>query len=161
MEILTFIPPVLIGFALVVLVFPQLIQEGLRTLFAVCLGAGIGMGITSSTIFLWLAWVGRPGADYITFEIGCAVLLAVIAYFRCRNVRFNTKTDSTLNDVSKDVPIKWLQKLVVILLIISSGSFALKSFFEMPYGTCDVRIVWNYRARWLFKGGDQWQFAFF
>jgi hypothetical protein len=161
MEILTFIPPVVIGSALVVLVFPQLSQKGVRTLFTVCLGAGIGLGITSSTIFLWLAWIGRPGADYIAFEIGFAVLLVVIAFYRCRNFRFGRQNDSPLASARNDVPIKWLKRLVIISLILSSGSFALKSFFEMPYGTIDVRIVWNYRARWLFKGGDQWKFAFF
>ncbi|MBW2449936.1 MAG: phospholipid carrier-dependent glycosyltransferase [Deltaproteobacteria bacterium] len=161
MEILTFIPPVVIGFTLVLLVFPQLSLKGVLTLFAVCVGAGIGLGITSSTIFLWLAWIGRPGADYIAFEIGSAVLLSAISYHRCRNFRSDRQTDLTLTGATNEVSIKWLKILVIILLIISSGSFALKSFFEMPYGTVDVRIVWNYRARWLFKGGDQWKFAFF
>ena len=161
MEILAFIPPVVIGSALVVLVFPWLGLEKGRTLLTVCLGAGIGLGVTSSTIFLWLAWIGRPGWDYIVFEIGFAALLAAIAFYRRRNFRSGRPKDSTLAGARNDVPIKWLQRLVIIFLIISSGSFALKSFFQMPYGTCDVRIVWNYRAQWLFKGGDQWKFAFF
>jgi hypothetical protein len=161
MEILAFIPPILIGSAIVVMVVPQLSRKGICAVLTVCLGSGIGLGITSASIFLWLAWVGRPGAAYIVFEAGSAILLVFIAYYRVHKYRSGSPNNATLDCGTNDVPIKWLRRLFIILLIISSGSFGLKSFLEMPYGTVDVRIVWNYRARWLFKGGDQWKFAFY
>ena len=64
MVILAFIPPILIGSAIVVMVFPQFSLKGVCAVFGVCLGAGIGLGITSSAIFLWLAWFGKPAAAY-------------------------------------------------------------------------------------------------
>lgn len=161
MEILAFIPPVLIGSALVVIMLPQFRLKGVWAIFTICLGFGIGLGLTSSTIFLWLACFGRPGATYHVFEIGSAILLTIIAAFRfqrCRSVdqhHFGSDAGST------DVPIGWLKRLVIIFLLISSGSFGLKAFIEDTYGTIDVRIVWNYRARWLFRGGEQWRHAFF
>jgi len=161
MEILAFIPPILIGSAIVVMVIPQFSRKGICAIFTVCLGSGIGLGITSASIFLWLAWVGRPGAAYIVCEAGSAILLAFVACYRVYKYRSGSPNNTTLNCGTDDVPIKWLKRLFIILLIISSGSFGLKSFLEMPYGTIDVRIVWNYRARWLFKGGDQWKFAFY
>jgi len=161
MEILAFIPPILIGSAIVVIVFPQFSRKGVCAIFTVCLGSGIGLGITSATIFLWLAWFGRPGAAYIVFEVGSAILLAAIAFYRVHKYRSGSQNESTLAWAANDVPITWLKRLFIILLIISSGTFGLKSFFQMPYGTSDVRIVWNYRAQWLFKGGDQWKFAFY
>jgi hypothetical protein len=161
MEILAFIPPILIGSAIVVLLFPKFSLKGAWAVFTVCLGSGIGLGITSATIFLWLAWFGRPGAAYIVFEVGSAILLAFIAFYRVHKYRSGSPNASTLDCAENDVRIKWLRRLFIILLIISSGSFGLKSFLGMPYGTIDVRIVWNYRAQWLFKGGDQWKFAFY
>ena len=161
MEILAFIPPILIGSTIVVLLFPKFSLKGAWAVFTVCLGSGIGLGITSATIFLWLAWFGRPGSAYIVFEAGSAILLAFIAFYRVHKYRSGSPNDSTLDCAANDVRIKWLRRLFIILLIISSGSFGLKSFLGMPYGTIDVRIVWNYRAQWLFKGGDQWKFAFY
>ncbi len=161
MEILAFIPPVLIGSALVVLLLPQFNLKGGWIIFTVCLGSGIGVGLTSSTIFLWLAWIGRPGAGYHLFEISSAILLTVMAACRYRRGRTAGPDHFRADEAQPDVPIRWLKRLVVVLLLISSGSFGLKAFVEDPYGTIDVRIVWNYRARWLFRGGDQWQHAFY
>lgn len=161
MEILVFIPPVLIGTAIVVIVLPQFCLKGVRALLTVCLGSGIGMGITSTFIFLWLAWVGRPGAAYHLFEGCITVILVAIAYYRHRHLRASNKDEVTLSVGTNEVHVKWLKRLFVILLLISMGSFGLKAFVLDPYGTVDTRIVWNYRARWLFRGGEQWEQAFF
>ncbi len=161
MEIMAFIAPILIGSAIVVTVIPQFSRSGICAIFTICLGSGIGLGITSASIFLWLAWVGRPGAAYIVCEAGSAILLAFVAAYRVYKYRSGNPNNAALDCGADDVPVKWLKRLFIVLLIISSVSFGLKSFLEMPYGTFDVRIVWNYRARWLFKGGDQWKFAFY
>jgi hypothetical protein len=161
MEILAFIPPILIGSAIVIIVFPKFSLQGVCAIFTVCLGSGIGLGITSSTIFLWLAWFGRPGAAYHVFEVGSAILLTTIAIYRYHYDKSGSQNESTFDCATNDAPIKWLKRLFIILLLISSGSFGLKTFIEDPYGTIDTRIVWNYRARWLFRGGDQWEHAFY
>ncbi len=161
MEILAFIPPILIGTAIVVMVFPKSSLKGAWAVFTVCLGSGIGLGITSATIFLWLAGFGRPGAAYHVFEVGSAILLAIIAFYRFHYNKSGSQNESTSDCAMNDVPIKWLKRLFIILLLISSGSFGLKTFIEDPHGTVDTRIVWNYRARWMFRGGDQWEHAFY
>ncbi|CAB1056213.1 hypothetical protein D1BOALGB6SA_949 [Olavius sp. associated proteobacterium Delta 1] len=161
MEILAFIPPILIGIAIVVMVFPEFSLKGAGAVFTVCLGSGIGLGLTSATIFLWLAWFGRPDAAYHVFEVGSAILLTIVAFYRFQNIKSGSQNELTPDGPAHDVPIKWLKKLVIILLLISAGSFGLKTFIEDPHGTVDTRIVWNYRARWMFRGGDQWQHAFY
>ena len=85
MAILAFIPPILIGFAIVVIVCPKFSLKGPWAIFTVCLGSGIGLGITSSTIFLWLAWIGRPGTAYLLFEVVSTFLLSAIAFYRFRD----------------------------------------------------------------------------
>lgn len=161
MEILAFIPPILIGTAIAALVLPKFSMKGACALFTVCLGSGIGLGLTSATIFLWLAWFGRPGAAYCVFEGGSAILLTTFAFYRFHRYKSGSQNESTPDYATNDVPIKWLKRLFILLLLISSVSFGLKTFIEAPYGTIDVRIVWNYRARWLFRGGDRWKHAFY
>jgi 4-amino-4-deoxy-L-arabinose transferase-like glycosyltransferase len=161
MGILAFIPPILIGTAIVILVFPNFSLKGAWAVLTVCLGAGIGLGLTSATIFLWLAWIGRPAAAYLVFEIGSAILLGSIAFYRFFHDQSGSRNELSPDSETHDVPIKWLKRLVIILLLITSGSFGLKAFIEDPLGTVDTRIVWNYRARWMFRGGDLWEHAFY
>ena len=161
MVILAFIPPILIGFAIIVIIFPKFSLKGAWAVFSICLGSGIGLGITSSTTFLWLAWIGRPGAAYHVFEVVSAILLSIIAFYRFHYNKSGCQNESTSVCAPNDVPIKWLKRLFIILLLISSGTFGLMAFIQDPYGTVDTLIVWNYRARWLFRGGDQWEHAFY
>ena len=161
MGILAFIPPIIIGAAIIVIIFPNGSLKGAWFVLTICLGAGIGLGITSSTTFLWLAEIGRPAAAYIAFEAGFAILLTLLAYYRHRVCQSGRRNDCRPGAAANDLPINWLKNLVVILLLITAGSFGLKTFFEAPYGTVDTRITWNYRARWLFRGGDLWEHAFY
>lgn len=161
MGILAFMPPILIGIAIVLMVFPKISLKGAWAVLTVCLGSGIGLGLTSATSFLWLAWFGHPGAAYLVFEVGSAILLTIIAFYRFHYNQSGSLNASTSDGATNDVPIKWLKRLVIILLLITSGSFGLKTFIEDPHGTVDTRIVWNYRARWMFRGGDQWEHAFY
>ena len=161
MEILAFIPPVLIGSAIVVILFPDYSLKRACCVLTVCLGAGIGLGLTSSTIFLWLAWFGRPEAAYYVYEAGGAILLIIIAFYRFHHFKSHSPNEPTSVCSTNGVTIKWLKRLFIMLLLISSGSFALKTFIEYPHGTVDARFVWNYRARWMFRGGDQWNHAFY
>ena len=147
MAILAFIPPVLIGTAIVVIIFPKFSLKATGAVATVCLGCGIGLGITSSTIFLWLAWFGRPGAGYLVFEVGSAILLIMMAYYRFSLYASGSQGESPFDCATNDVPIKSLKSLFIILLLISCGSFGLKAFIEYPLGTVDTRIVWNYHSR--------------
>jgi hypothetical protein len=161
MEILAFIPPILIGSAIVAILFPDFSLRGAWAVLTVCLGAGIGLGLTSSTIFLWLAWFGRSGGAYFVFEAGSAILLVMLAFYRVLKLKSDRHNVPISVCAKNGVAIQWLKRLFIILLLISAGSFALKTFIEYPHGTVDARFVWNYRARWMFRGGDQWRHAFY
>ena len=95
MGILAFIPPILIGTAIVVMVFPNFSLKGAWAVLTVCLGAGIGLGLTSATCFLWLAWLGRPAAAYLVFEIGSAILLTIVAFYRFHHYQSGSQNELT------------------------------------------------------------------
>ena len=109
-------------------------------------------------IFLWLAWIGRPGADYIAFEIGLAVLLVVIAFYRCRNFRSGRQNDTPLSGARNDVPIKWLKRLVIILLIMMMCGY----FFA--YVITPYELEWHIDSsirRLYIQVWPAWVFLFF
>ena len=160
MELLAIISPFLIGTAIVAILLPEFLSNRVGWVFSVCLGAGIGLGITSSTIFTWLALYGLPKGSYFMAEGLLAILLGFIAFFRVQNsARANLTYPDTVVENNRET-IRWLRNILIVLILISLASFMLKSFFHDPHGKWDAWDVWNYRARWLFRGGDLWFHAF-
>jgi hypothetical protein len=68
-----FISPFLIGSSIIVILFPTSRLRGVWLVLTISLGAGVGLGITSSMIFLWLAFIGPPDSYYFAAELTLAV----------------------------------------------------------------------------------------
>ena len=160
MNILAFISPFLIGSAIIVILFPEYSLRGAWLVLTIALGAGIGLGITSSAIFMWLVLLGRPTTGYFTAELGLALILGILGFHRFRQSGDSRPINPKADDAAEDPALGWLKTLFIFLLLITIVSFALKASFIDPYGKWDAWTVWNYRARWLFRGGNLWSQAF-
>jgi len=160
MDLLATILPFIAGSAIIVALFPEYCLSGVCMILAGSLGAGIGLGFTSATAFLWLAWFGHPGGYYLMAELGLSVFLVLLAFYRFRGAKDAIKIDQ-LSAYRSSVPqIKWLKGIFLFLLVAFVASFILKAYFDRPHGAHDAWAIWNYRARWLFRGGDNWTHAF-
>ena len=80
MELPALISPFLIGASIIVILFPKSKLQGVWLVLTISLGAGLGLGITSSMIFMWLAIIGRPGSYYFAAELSLAVILAIFCF---------------------------------------------------------------------------------
>ncbi len=160
MELPAFISPFLIGSSIIVMLFPKYRLRGVWLVLTISLGAGLGLGITASTIFLWLALIGPPGSYYFASELSLAVILSFLAFYRIHYSAYSTQKDSGLNSDVIPETLVWLRNIFLFLMLISVGSFLLKTFFQDPHGIWDAVDTWNYRARWLFRGGSHWSYAF-
>ncbi len=81
MELPAFISPFVIGSSIIVILFPKYRLRGVWLVLTISLGAGLGLGITSSTIFLWLALIGPPDSYYFAAELSLAVILSLFAFY--------------------------------------------------------------------------------
>lgn len=160
MDLLVFILPVLIGSATVIALFPDYGLKGVGLVFSGCIGAGIGLGLTAATSFWWLAVVDRPDGNYLIAECCLAILLILAALGRIRYATDSMRSGRTSHHIEYQGEIKWLKYVFVLLLIAFAITFILKAYFERPHGAHDAWAIWNYRARWLLKGGSQWAHAF-
>jgi hypothetical protein len=158
--LLVFILPFLVGSAIIVALFPEYSLSGVRLILTGCIGTGIGLGITSCTAFLWLALFTHPGGYYLIAELCLAIFLVLFAIYRSRYARNTIEIEPALPPDSNIGTIGWLKSIFLILMIAFVASFILKAYFERPYGAHDAWAIWNYRARWLFRGGSQWTYAF-
>ena len=160
MDLLIVILPFIVGSATIVALFPEYSLSGAGLILTGCLGAGIGFGITSAAAFLWLALFTHPGGHYLIAELCLSVVLVLIAIYRFSYSK-NTITRNPASSHNSYIGrIGWLKNIFLILLIAFVASFILKAYFERPHGAHDAWAIWNYRARWLFRGGSQWTYAF-
>jgi hypothetical protein len=151
--------PFLIGTSIIAILFPKDSLKKDNILIGMCLGIGLGFGITSSLAFVWLATAGQPTFTYYIGEFGVAVGLAFFAGYRIMSAEA-TLSDPILGSNTETGNWAWLRNIFLILLFFSLASFLLKTFGDSPHGKWDAWAIWNFRARWLFRGGDQWAYAF-
>ena len=160
MDLLVIILPFIAGTAIIVALFPEYCHSGICLILAGSIGAGIGLGITSATAFLWLAWVNHPGGYYLIAELCLSFFLVLIAIYRFRYADITVTKDQLSSYRATINQIGWLKRIFLFLLIAFVASFILKAYFDRPHGAHDAWAIWNYRARWLFKGGSNWTHAF-
>ena len=160
MELPALIFPSLIGASIIAILFPTYRLQGVWLVLTICLGTGLGLGITSSTIFLWLTMIGPPDSYYFAAELVLAVIISLLAYCRIHYSAGNTPKDSGISLETNPETITWLRNIFLFLILISVGSFLLKTFVEEPHGKWDAVDTWNFRARWLLRGGADWSYAF-
>ncbi|MCP4622363.1 MAG: phospholipid carrier-dependent glycosyltransferase [bacterium] len=160
MELTALVSPFLVGASIIAILFPKHGLQGAWLVLIFSLGAGLGLGITSCTIFFWLTLIGPPDSYYFAVELSLAVILSLLAYYRIRRSADRTQTESGINFDTNTGTIIWLRNIFLILILISVGSFLLKAFMQDPHGKWDAIDTWNFRARWLFRGGADWSYAF-
>ena len=160
MDLLVFILPFIAGSAIIVALFPEYCRSGACLILTGSIGAGIGLGLTSATAFLWLAWFDHPGGYYLIAELCLSVFLVLLAIYRFRYAKNTIKLDQASPYRATISQVAWLKKIFLFLLIAFVASFILKAYFDRPHGAHDAWAIWNYRARWLFKGGSNWTHAF-
>jgi len=97
---------------------------------------------------------------YFTAELSLALILSLLAFYRFQYSGCGNPKDPALSCGAKCASIQWLKCIFIILLVVSVASFVIKALFNNPHGTFDAWTIWNYRARWMFRGGDQWLYVF-
>ena len=155
-----FISPFIIGSSLIVILLPAGRLRGVWLILTIGLGIGLGLGITSATIFLWLALIGIPDSYYFAAELSLAVILVCFAFYRTQYSADPSQKEPGCCFETNPATIIWLRNIFLFLLLISVGSFLLKTFLQDPHGKWDAVDTWNFRARWLFRGGADWTYAF-
>jgi hypothetical protein len=158
-ELLGIILPFFIGSAIILILFPKYSLKSISFVLTVCLGTGVGLGITSSLTFMWLNYHGKLTTGYFFFELGIALFIAFFACYRFLSLKQNVN-DILLISKKEYSKIRWLNNFFYFLLVSSIFLFFLKTFGDLTYGKWDAWAIWNFRARWLFRGDTQWTYAF-
>ena len=155
--LISLLVPIVIGFAFVRVCIPGEKYFCRHDWLKLFLGIGIGFGICSCALFVWLLTYGTVHVLFIAFEISLAVILGALARFRATGCGL-----CKLPQVPRGTLTGWRHPLIIAFGLLSVGgciSFGLESRIH-PEGQGDAWSIWNLRARSLSRGGTQWRTAF-
>lgn len=153
--------PCCAGYALACSGTRNLPPTGAIRVLRLCLAAGIGVGLSSCTWFLWLAMFGAPHAMYqVTEAVFCLLIAFVCRQAPVTDAPALTAPRNHLVDEPRcrspiTIPIACLFALVLFSAIAGIAGETLAH----PHGGWDAWAIWNLRAKFLFALGDDWRAA--
>ena len=133
-------------------------RDGATRSLHVSLAVGLGVGLSSCGYFLWLFLAGPPGNLYHASEL---TVFAAIGLFgsMMRNAAATTANSSELRPAAEP---RWqrllLAAFVAALALAMLGAVGV--YWRDPLGDWDAWAIWNQRARFFFRAGEQWRQAF-
>ena len=144
---------ILIGAAIVFLLWPMPLRASMRLLAAASMGIGAGIGVCSSLYFLWLAALGPRAGALAVVEAAILAAVSAAAFLKLR--RHGEIEASTARDAAPG----WLTAALIAVAAAGTLIFILQ-VLRNPHGGWDAFSIWNLRARFLERGGDFWRDAF-
>lgn len=157
LDIVSILLAMLLGF-LLVRAFDPLpgMQPGWAAmLFAVSLGAGVGIGLTS-IVFLILDVAGV--ASPLSILVSDAVLIALAAGLWWK--RQPVKADPAASPVARAFRWTWLLALAFAGTLAMVSTRLIQIAGALPVGDWDAWALWNLRAKFLAGPPGAWRFAF-
>ncbi len=140
-----------IGYLAALLLLPPA-QKRAGQFFAICLGAGLGAGISSCLYFvIWLA-MGPSTKSFAAAELVTLGLLG--AGCRIRRPWNAAGAEPRARGLSWIPLIGFLIALAFAVAVFIDGSQS------NPYGTWDAWTIWNLRAEFLAQNDASWRHAF-
>jgi hypothetical protein len=132
-------------------------HDGAALLLHASLAMGIGVGLSSCGYFLWMFLAGPPGTFYHACDLTVFAAISLAGLF--------FRPAATTADNPSELPfaagLRWqrflLAAFVAALMLAVLGAVGV--YWKDPMGDWDAWAIWNQRARFLFRAGDQWQQA--
>lgn len=152
-----FLIPVGIGYSLLVCLWPP---EPLfrRSVLKLPLGAGLGLGLSSCSFFVWLLMFQGHVAWYFTAEISVLICVIGILLLRLRR-RAPRGLEVDICDRNASGPLV-LPTVCFLTVFLYRFVCAIRQGLASPHGGWDAWAIWNQRARFIFRSAEHWKDAF-
>ena len=152
LSLLTLILPVLTGTLIIHLLWADR-KSPLDLILQLSLGTVLGLGLSSLLYYLYLTFfAGRPYFLYVETAFFLAALIA--AYLKHKKTTYVSFPRLNLSLIQIAI--------LTIAVLISAASFlGLVNYSrQRAYGDWDAWMIYNRSARFIFRGGENWQDAF-
>jgi len=116
----------------------------------ICLGFGLGLGVAAVVYFASIVFFGGKSLAFLWMDIALLAVLLAGRIFRTRPGSIKAVP------VSPHVPYRDI--LIPVLAIMGSAFLLMAILRNLSYahGGWDAWMIWNMRARWIFRSGAEW-----
>ena len=157
MVLLSFLSAAILGFFFISLLWPNESEFLSEIPLKFCLAVGVGPGLTSCLLFLWLMLYGQADRKYLLLEAVVTVALAGGYVLKRRRSPLSVST-SAKHSIQK---LQWLLVAVLVLAVCAGIYSAIVSITRQPHGNgWDAWAIYGVRARAIFRGGTAWRDTF-
>lgn len=159
-ELLVIVLPFISAFLAIDILWPKSFssnsQFNIKAFLAICLG----LGLSSYTCFIGLVWLNPPSKMFISFvDLLLFTILCIIYYFRIRHCTESNPAEE-YRSLSGYQPFLKVTYIFFIISLASSAALFFLISLNNPHGYWDAWAIWNLKARFLVRSGDQIAFAF-
>jgi hypothetical protein len=120
-------------------------------------GLGLGLGFSSALLFIWLLTIGRFHQSYLLLELLLCLFFIMLSKVKKARRPKNLEPEGSLSSpsgVSRITAYSFYLLLtcgILVLILIS---------YLYPHGNWDAWAIWNNRARFIFRGVENWKDGF-
>jgi 4-amino-4-deoxy-L-arabinose transferase-like glycosyltransferase len=159
MLLLSILIPLAVAFCVVSSLWPTPRPLKSQLLLKLSLSIGIGFGIISSVYFLQLSLFGPSRKVLVIANAALLLLGLAVCFYRIRS-RTGLEITGIEENSSRGNRFSLLLSVLVLLSLLTAlAAFALISL-RQPHGEWDAWAVYNMKARFLFRAGDNWRDIF-
>jgi hypothetical protein len=126
------------------------------------LSIGVGLGVSSEMFFVCL-FLGDSVRHLALLEIMLFCTLLMILWLSNAKHKVALHGGPSMEPLSQAVAgstVSWLAPVAFVFAFLTSLYSFVALSVRTPHGGWDAWAIWNSRARFLFRAGDQWRDAF-
>jgi hypothetical protein len=159
--LLSFVVSFAIGWFTVTLFWlPTAHDRTAQRLARIFLAFGIGQGMTSCLAFLYLLVHGSASSSYFVVELPVLAVVALLYVFAqrrgaVREAPFDSAPPRN-DDAVRTRTVTLLAAAFYTSTAMALATIALR-LWQSPHGGQDAWVIWNARARAIFRAGDAWR----
>ncbi len=160
--VLAFLPPLGLSALLVGLWGPGPHPWRSHRLLKFCLAVGLALGLSSCTFFIWLVIHGPSRAGLIISELA-AFTLAMGLLFYAGKKRTSRADVWRSSGETSNPRNRWMLVALSACAAVALATALTRFLFlslAAPHGEVDALQIWNLRARFLARSGEQWRDSF-
>jgi hypothetical protein len=126
------------------------------------LAIGVGSGISSALFFVCLLLAVSVRHALLVETAVLAILLSIlgVSIYKTKAPAVGSPSNEAALVSLLDWKIQWASFLGFVFALTSASYASLSVIWRDPHGDWDAFGIWNLRARFLFRAGDQWRDAF-
>ena len=128
-------------------------------LTAAAIASCLGIGFSSVTTFAAVSLGMFPGGLFVAADAMLWVAVAALAWGLGRPRGIAAAPELAEVRVPALTAIEWLARAAFLVVAVASFSVPVIEYLTNPHGQWDAWAIWNQKAKFLYRAGDEWKAA--